>query len=270
MFKQGKLLNAYASAHKGAQVVSLEGWEEHVNEVDGAFTLVAPLSTAGLMVSKLLLTGGGVTEILKGSSELSEYLGALSSQSQPSAVQLIWNEASAGVFYPGGVLPPYSLYISRYTVLNGPGIESALAHRREANCRVAIHAPDLDQDAWREFYLKKTFQETYQWILTRFENLTGRALADSLSRLLALHAVRQNLQISITDRVLDDQEVFPSPQAAGQAYRQLLSEIFNQFSTVVGPGLLKTTIREILSNLPERERMVARSYELFPGEFQHE
>lgn len=269
-FKYGTFLNAYASNPRGAQVAPVENWEEQIRSTETAFTLVAPLSMYGLMASKLILSGSGNTELLKSTSELADFLNPLSSQMQPFAVQLGWNEASSIVIYPGGSSAPYSLYISRYSVLDGSGFGSALAHRREANCRVVIHEPDLEHDTWREYFLKRTFQEIYKRVLVRFESLTGRALADSLTRLLAIYAARKDLQIGVSGRVLDDQEVFPSSHEAGMLYQDLLSEIFDQFSTVVGPDLLRSTLREILTNLPTHEQMIARSYKLFPEAVLHE
>lgn len=260
-----------AAPRTGVAATTVANWEEHIKDTDGgAYTIVAPLSVQGLIVSRLIVSGRGVSETSKPVSQLSDYLGSLSGQDQPQIVQLAWKEASGGVHFSGGNSPAYSLCVSRYTVLNGAGFDSVLSHRTESNCRVVIHEPDLEQDAWLEYYLKRIFCEVYQQILNRFEHLTGRALTESLSRIVALHAARQNLQISVSNGELDDQEIFSSSQSAGQAYRQLLNEIFSQFTTVLGAGLLVTTLREVLGKLPDRDQMIIRSYKLFPEEIIHE
>jgi hypothetical protein len=107
-------------------------------------------------------------------------------------------------------------------------------------------------------------------MLVRFELMTGRALVDSLVRLVSVCAARNNLDITISSRKVVDNEVFPSSWDAAQGYRKILREMFSHFSSVVGSRLLSLTMQEIVASLPELERSAISASELLPEGYVNE
>jgi hypothetical protein len=230
-----------------------------------------PLSSFGLLVAKLLITSDRqISEDFSRTNQLSEYITLLSKKPDVSLVQLNWDYAMGGILFLGLPNDPYSLFLSQGTVLDEAGTKKLFSLLNEPRCKVVTIVPDLSIDAWQEFYLRQSFANICSRILGRFEVMTGRALVDSLVRLVAIYASKNNLEISISSRKLIDHEVFSSPQDAAQSYRQLLREMFSHFSAVIGPRLLSITIQEIVVGFPEHEREVIRTFELFPEGYFYE
>lgn len=271
LFKRGELLNSYLGTPEIREPLQPDQWMGWVESAGDAYTKIIPLSSFGLFVAKLLIVSDGQkTDTFSHPNQLSEYIASLSKKTGLSLVQLNWDRAMGGILFSGLQTDPYSLFLSQETILDEAGINKAFSLWNEPRCTVTTISPDPSADVWQEFYLRQSFADICGRMLGRFEAMTGRALVDSLVRLVAVYASRNNLEINISARKLMDREVFPSPQDAAQSYRQLLKEMFSHFSAVIGPRLLSITIQEIVASFPEHEREVIRAFELFPEGYFYE
>ena len=265
LFKRGELLNTYVVSQEAHEPLRAGQWVKWTESAGDAYTKVVPLSTFGLFVSKLLIVSAGEkTEDISQSAQLPEYIASLGKKAEPSLIQVNWDHAMGGILFPGSQGDAYSIFLSQETAVDEAGVHKNFSVWNESHCTVATIAPDPSIDAWKEYYLRSSFSEICRLMLNRFEIMTGRALVDSLVRLVSVCAARNKLDIMISGRKVIDQEVFSSPQDAAQNYRQILKEMFSHFSAVVGPRLLSSTMQEIVTHLSERERALIRTFELFP------
>lgn len=270
LFKRGELINTYLVSPEMSEPLLPGQWLKRAEFAGDAYTKVVPLSTFGLFVSKLLITSvRGETENFSQPAQLSEYIASLGKKAEPSLVQVNWDYAMGGILFPGQN-DAHSIFLSQDTVADEAGVHKNFSLWNEPHCTVVTSIPDSSADAWQEYYLRRSFSEICNLMLSRFEVMTGRALVDSLVRLVSVYAARNKLDIMISARKVVDYEVFSSPQDAAQNYRLILKEMFSHFSAVVGPRLLSSTMQEIVMRLPEHERAVIRTFELFPEGYLYE
>ena len=271
LFKRGELINSY--------LVTLETWEalspqrgiEWMLAAGDAYVKSVPLSSFGVLTTKLLRQSRGAsTEVLADQKQLTDRLAQFDgSRGEATLVHLAWKNAAGAIFFTPR-RDPYFNFAAENIILDGTGSYEALCEWSEPQCALTVCQPDLTVEAWQEYHLRSAFANICEGSLARFEVLTGRALVDSLVRLVNTFTSRQNLEISITSRKLTDNEVFPSPQAAKYAYRLLLAELFNHFSSVIGSRLYVSTLREIIKELPQQELEVVLAFEMFSKGYFHE
>lgn len=265
LFKRGELLNTYLVSQEAPESLRPGQWMKWVEAAGDAYTKILQLSTFGLFVSKLLIVSvEAKTEDFSQPVQLSEYIASLGKQAEPSLIQVNWDHAMGGILFPGLQNDAHSIFISQEAVVDEAGVHKNFSLWNEPHYVIETIVPNPSVDAWQEYYLRRSFSEICDLMLGRFEVMTGRALVDSLVRLVSICAARNKLDIMISARKVVDHEVFSSPQNAAQNYRQILKEMFAHFSAVVGPRLLSSTMQEIVAHLPERERAVIRAFELFP------
>ena len=269
--KRGKVLNAYLIASESKEPLPLENWVDWMKSAGDAYAKIIPLSSFGVLISKLLIQSeNGEKEIFDHPSQLSEYCASCNESPKLSLIQLSWDNAMGAVFFSGVEKLPYSLFVSQEIIHDEAGVNDIFFKWNEPRCTVTTFTPVLSADAWQEYYLRQSFADICNRTLSRFESMTGRALVDSLVRLVSIFASKNNLDINISSRKLIDREVFSSPQEAAQNYRQFLGEMFSHFSVVIGSRLLALTLREIVTSLPEYECEIIRRFELLPEGYFYE
>lgn len=269
--KRGEVLNAHLVAQASQESLSLEHWADWVNSSGEAYVKVAPLSSFGMLVLKMLIQSeNGISDTSLQPDQLSEYFASFRKNSELCLLQLNWENAMGAVLFSRKEKITHSLFLSHETILDEPGVNEVFSRWNNSHCTITTFTPVLSADAWQEYYLRISFADICDRTLNRFEMMTGRALVDSLVRLMAVFTARNKLDINILSRKLIDHELFSTPQEAAQNYRQILSEMFGHFSAVVGPRLLAITLREIIESLPDREREIIQTYKLLPEGYFYE
>ncbi len=264
LYKRGELINTYLVTPEKWEAFTAHQGMEWALAAGDAFTKTFAISAFGLLMAKLLIeTHDKKTEALIQQKQIADYLAAANLRPEASLVCLVWKNAAGAIFFAPNKDPHYN-FISQEIMLDKSGVYKIFYEWDELQCAAASFTPDLTIAAWQEYYLRDAFANVCERILSRFEILTGRALVDSLVRLVAVHTARQNLNITITARKIEDLEVFPSPQDAALKYRLLLAEISNHFSAVIGLRLHASTMREIVKNLPRQDIEIMRSFMLLP------
>jgi hypothetical protein len=273
LFKRGELLNSYLVSPPGRLESFQPGeWVSRAETAGDAHTRVVTLSGYGLFVAKLLISStGGKLEEFSTPAQLSGYIASLEKRAETFLFQVNWDRAMGGMLFSSPMdNEAHSIFLSQETASEENGAHGRFFTWNEMNCVTETGVPDLSVDAWREFYLRKSFSEICRLMLGRFELMTGRALVDSLVRLVSVCASRNNLDIAISSRKVVDNEVFFSPEEAAQGYRKILKEMFSHFSSVVGSRLLSLTLQDILASLSDLERSVISASSLLPEGYIHE
>jgi len=269
LVKRGEPLNAYLITPEKWEVFPAERVVEQILAAGDAYAKFFPLSPFSLLNAKLLMqSSGSSVQVMANQTQLAEYLASFSSKGEATLAHLAWKNAAGMILFTQHTDPRFS-FVSQDITLDEQGSYKVLCEWSEPESAVTIFPPDLSVEAWQEYYLRDAFANICESSLSRFEVLTGRALVDSLIRLVNVFTDRQNIDISIMSRKLTDNEVFPSPKQAAYVYRLLLAEFFNHFSVVIGNRLYISVMREIIKNLASPEREIATKFELFPKGFFH-
>ncbi len=270
IYKRGEMLNAYLVSPEKTEVFQAEQANRWILSAGDAYTMSVSLSSFGLLIAKLLFgSRSQPSEALMSHARLLEFLQNAASRPQTALIHLAWNNAAGSVLFEENA-EPHVIFISKDIVYDEPGSYKILSEWREVQCAVTLFYPDLETPVWQEYFLRSAFARLFQEQISRFETLTGRGMVDSLVRLVEVFALRQNLDISITARKLVDREVFSSPQHAAQTYREILAELFEHFSAVIGPRLHTGAVREIIKTLPEAERKILKMYSILPEGYLYE
>ena len=265
LFKRGEIVNAFLVGPESWKTLHPDEWLGWMGGMGEAHARLAPLSTFALSLFKILLqSSGSHTEIVVGQSHLKEFL--TNSQKRPATalLHLAWDNADGCLFLDGDSLSAYSMFASRDNLVEEPGLAAIFQEWKEPRSVITTCVPDMNSDAWQEYYLRKAFAGTCERALARFEAITGRAMVDSLIRLVAVYASRQNLEITIASRRMVDREVFSSPQQAAQNYRSLIQEFFTHFSSIIGSRLLFAILDDIYSDLNPLEQQAVRQFAILP------
>lgn len=271
MLKRGNILAVYIVSSGGFEKISQDHWVEWASSAGDAYLKLMPLSFTGLFNSKLLLTSNeNKVDRFSHPNQLLEYISNHQRKTQPALAHFSWDNAMGYLFFSGSSEDVYSIFISQDTIVDEAGAHKIFAQWNEPNCIVRTCLPDPTVDSWQEYYLKRTFVAISLQMLQRIETMTGRALIDSLVRLITIYVSRNNLDIVFSPHKLTDHEVFLSPQQAAQTYRQILDEMFSHFSAVVGSRLLALTLRDIIMSFPEHERAVIHNFQLLPEGYSYD
>jgi hypothetical protein len=264
-FRRGDIINTYLLLPHGCQPLPSERIREWIRSAGAAYVKVIPLSSFGVLIFKLLIQSfaNGRAAPFSSPAELDLQLGRAVRESQPSLALVTWDSAVGCILFAPSCDPKF-IFVSQDIILDEVGSYKVFSEWHENDGTLTVFNPAFSVQAWQEYYLRRAFADLFERILSRFEVMTGRVLVDSLLRLVAVFASRQNLDIVITARSVTDREVFSSPESAAASYRLLLSEVFEHFSAVIGPRLYASISREVVADLPEWEREAVQNFSLLP------
>ncbi|MDP1546116.1 MAG: hypothetical protein Q8L87_08840 [Anaerolineales bacterium] len=264
-FKRGDVLASSFITPDHTQAFTHAQWREKIQSAGDAYLKPIPLSSFGLLLSGLSMQlQGAQAEELSTPEKLSGFFNSKTRVMEPSLVQLNWRYSAGLVFFPERKDTPHSIYVSSETVLDVDGVSYAFDEWEDSKCEASVYFPDSSVELWQEYRLRRLFADICSPVLARFEVLTGHALMESLVRLMMIFASNHDLDISISSRSLVNREVFFSAEIAASTYRTFLSEIFEHCSAVIGPRLLASTLREIVTELPAADKDMIKSYRLLP------
>lgn len=256
---------------KRGECLSNDPWRDEIASLTSAQTRWIPLSAQGALMVKLLMqTTGGKSEAIAIPFDVNKVLERSKKAAPISLVRFEWESALGAVLFHGSDEKPYSLYLTAKQVEEQMGVTSPLVMSNSQNCIVTAFAANLSIAVWKEYLLRRAFADICEGVLSQFQALVGRALADSLIRLVLVFAARRHLQISFITRKVTDEEYFASPQEAAEQYRSLLNEILAHCSGITGSRLLSSALHEIVNKLPEQECAIINEFSLLNKGYTYE
>lgn len=265
LFQRGTLLNAYLMEKVNSHKV--ENWEEIVNSSSEAFARLVPLSPPAIEMCKLALESQAhKTETLSAPDLRVVLDGDLVQTTDPKLFQFVWNAAEGLLFLQGGKLESRSLFFAPDRLVDEMGVSPSFSLWSEPEVQATYYMINSDVPAWQEYILRRTFGEICNRATVRYEEITGRAIVDSMIRSIALYTSRNSMEINITERQVADRELFSTPQAAADTYRALLRIIIDQIRQVIGDKLSNSILSGIMAGLRFDEFEIARSFSILPPE----
>lgn len=264
-FKRGAVVTSFLSNSGEVLGLTHDKWREKIQTAGDAYAKSIPLSSFGLLLTGLSLQmQNGQPEALANPGEVANFFKSRTRVVEPSLFQVKWRSSAGIVFFQDGKASPHSIYVSNDTTVDESGINRAFHEWEDPTCEASVYFPDASMDLWQEYRLHRLFADICTPVLSHFERLTGRALMDSLVRLMMMYTSNHDLDISISTRQVVNREVFFSSEVAAHKYQTYLSEIFRHCSAVIGPRLLASLLRDAVAELSEADRDLIKKYALLP------
>ncbi len=263
LFQKGKIVNSYKIQQSSKEEIF--NWQEILVNAAEAFARLIPLSPLGLQSCKLAIgTSAGSSEAIDAIHLRASIAGGWRSQIEPRLYQLSWNAAEGIIFFPGGSREGYSIFFSSDRLIDQPGVSPTFSMWADPVCNVHCYSFDPKSSVWQEYILRQVYSEICDRSLPRYEDITGRAMVDTIIRSVNLMATTQNIEIEIASYHVVDREIFPSPQDAARVYRGLLKTMLDNIKKVIGPRLAASFAKEITAQLQPEEQELARLFGLLP------
>ncbi len=263
MFRSGSVLNGYLVNDGSHQ--RLEKWQETIASSPDAFARLIQLSTFALQMCKLSIESqSDQSRPISALDIRSSLTGTWKQANTPSVLHLGWKTAEALVLYSGIKSKEHSVFFTSNRLVDEAGITDSIALWGEPQATVTSYSMKPDQPAWQEYFLRRAFAEICERSLARYERITGRAVVDSVIRSLILAASRRSAEINITGRQLIDREIFSTPEAAAETYREILQTMLDQISTIIGAHLSSSILLEVTAEIPQEEHQMAHQFSLLP------
>jgi hypothetical protein len=270
-FKRGAVITSFLSDSEQVQGLAHDKWREKIQTAGDAYAKSIPLSSFGLLLAGLSLQmQNGHSEAMANPGDVTNFFKSRTRVVEPSLFQIKWRSSAGIVFFPDGRVSPHSIYVSNDSVVDESGISRAFHEWEDPTCEASVYFPDASMDLWQEYRLHRLFVDICMPVLSHFERLTGRALMDSLVRLMMMYTSNHDLDISISTRQVVNREVFFSSEVAAHKYQSYLSEMFRHCSAVLGPRLLASLLRDVVAELPEADRDLVKKYALLPRGLFHD
>jgi hypothetical protein len=246
LFVRGQIVNTYRRAEK-TERIALASLPDYFQSEDKNSTLRAlSLTPQAIRLAKILLEQLGTGLPLETqTSALETQLDKWRALPYPGLVHVRWPGAEALALLPGSGRPTrHTLFISADQILHSAGGMQAFYTWREPDCVTCYYSSESQTQAWQEYLLHYSFVWMSGHLLSRFQELTGRLLLNSVLRETNFFAVAHGLNIVFAPGNVTDQTVFSSPEESVQTYRRLMEQILSQVQSAMGDELLKTLIEE--------------------------
>ncbi|MBN1921689.1 MAG: hypothetical protein JW892_10620 [Anaerolineae bacterium] len=179
-------------------------------------------------------------------------------------IRVTWTGAEGFVLLAGRSTPATAMYAGSGRILIGAEALSAIHSQPEGPCTVAWYrAPHLPALPEGEIApLREAFATTMIQLYQNYARLAGVGLMQVLLAELNRKTVGNGWQIRFKANLVEDHQVFPSMAMAVGVYRQLLHEMAQHTSMVVGLQVTDRLFREALNLLPESTRVLLQQYEV--------
>lgn len=246
LFVRGQIVNVYKRAEE-TERIQISSLSDYFSPSDKNSTLrVLALTPQAVRLAKILLEqlGTGLPAEVQ-TDALESQVDKWRALPFPGLVHARWPGAEALALLPGSGRPPrHTLFIAADQILHSAGGMMAFYGWREQNCTARYYSSESRTQAWQEYLLHYSFVWMSGHLLTRFEELTGRLLLNSVLRETNFSAAAHDLNIIFAPGNVTDQTIFSSPEESVQAYRRLMEQILDHVESVIGAELLKALIQE--------------------------
>ncbi len=222
------------------------------------------LPTEAVHIAKAMLEWGPPVEIFTAkTSALPELIHQWSSQSQSQVIHILWESAEGYLRFAGATSPSNTFYLTTGQLRTEQDGLTTILNHPETSC-VVMRYTTVQQEHTQEqlISLQQAFGALVNMLVTRYANLVGRGLSNTLMLEFNAIAIKNTWQIRLTTAGVTNTQQFTNPLSAQQSYQLLLQELRNHMSLVVGARLVETLTREALIDLAPEAQQTLRQYPL--------
>jgi hypothetical protein len=263
LFVRGQIVNVY-KRNAQTERISAATFLDTI-PADGKLPTLRAISLTpqAIRLAKILLEQMGTAESIEVPTEkLETQVDRWRALPFPGLVHIRWPKAEALALLTGSGRPPrHTIFIAANQILHSPGGTMALYGWKENTSTATYYSSESRTLAWQEYILHYSFVWMVGHLLSRFEQLTGRLLLNSVLRETNFSAAAHGLSISFAPGNVTDQTLFSSVEEAAQTYNRLLELIFNHVGSLIGSDLLASLIQEsILRMQPAYRRALQENF----------
>lgn len=158
-------------------------------------------------------------------------------------------------FFPGGgKMADQVLDISTGELVSDPVLVAPLLNYHYSEVVVERFAFSPDLEGWQEYRLHRSFCDVCENFLSRYSQLVGRVMAQSLMRAVNAFARQATLPVEMRQGMVYDSLVLPDLASTRETYRNLLAYMLEQAEQVIGKKLVASMLFDELQSLPQSSR----------------
>lgn len=184
-------------------------------------------------------------------------------------IRITWTGAESFILLTGRLAPPTALYASGGRLLTGEEGWAAITTHPDDPCTAAWyrgpHLPALPEAEIAP--LRAAFALAMAQLAQDYTRLVGVGLTQVLLAELSRKAIGNGWQIQFKLNAVEDTHAFPSLAAAAGIYRQLMREMVQHASMVVGAQMTEGLFKQAAGALPEDARAVLQEHEVISAVF---
>lgn len=233
--QHGVVENIYVRNHRTPDL----NWQALLTRFGRGTLLIEPLPARALMFRKIVVEKIlPVQPVPAGTNQLKTMFSLAEHNETSTLFHVLWEEAEGFLLIAGGRIPiRHAVLITATEIKEGDVAFDQILAWQEPRCNVMVHRGDIKMQAWLELHLNILFEWYCRNILNYYTQLTGVVMVKSILQNLSVLADNRGWNISTQNQQLTDVSLFPSAQAAGQAYREIISYIRMRIEPVIGPSL---------------------------------
>ncbi len=196
--------------------------------------------------------------------DLPSLLESWGAASGSSVVRMTWTGAESFVLLSGALVSPMALFASNGRILIGQEGLAAVFAQPDGPCTAAWYrAPQVLALPESELApIRTAFGMALQQLTQDYARLVGVGLTQVLLAELNRKAVGNGWQMQFKPGAVEDTHVFPSLLAAAGIYKQIIRELAQHTSMVVGLQMTDRLFKQAVEALPEERRAILLQHEV--------
>lgn len=260
-YNQGQAAFSFLKREEQGEAKTAEEIQEAIGRTNGVEVRSVVLSLPALRVCKIAVchpNPGSTTNHATG--QLPQVLEKWEKEKEACFVRLRWKNAEGLTFYSGETWSTSVLFSQKET--RDGDAKTLLTSWSEESCEVTRFMVPQNSAAWQEYHLQQAFASICTFMFKRYEEFTGSGLVQSVIWMMSEAAAAEQINVKVRQLQLEDQNLFPSPERAAQAYRLLLGKLTGRIRALLGPALLNSITADAAFELSPCQRTVARMHRL--------
>lgn len=194
---------------------------------------------------------------------ITERLAEWQAATEPTFAAIHWPTADALVYLAGKTsFIRQAIFVTPETVESD--LYPAVTTWDERECSITVFPCNPNTPAQTELYLQLTFNHLATHLMTRYREIGGRSLLETLSAEFNQRMQSTNLDINVYSGSIIDKQFFQNAETAASAYQNSLGLITRHLEAVIGPALLQKAITQGLDNTVGFMPTITHAWHLLP------
>jgi hypothetical protein len=263
LFAQGRLLSVYRlEGGRGWRLVPKSEWDDAIAGAAGELR-VTGLTGDGLRLLRLFLESDfsdSQTEPALPASELTAYVKHARGH-RAGLVSLSHSGTTALALFPAGTEnPAEAVLLDDQQVQTGSVALNQIRAWGSRSCRAQLSACEPRSAAWREYFLRVSFAQFVQFVLSRYGELAGNFLVTDLGEQVNDEMQGLGVALALYGNKLSNRQFFENAERASVTYTAIFEMMLGQMRAVVGEKVVLSLRREAVMQLELDDRAFVQEY----------
>lgn len=263
LFTHGRLISIYQLGERNWWQPPKLQWDDVIDEGSGELR-VASVSDDGLRVLRLFLESDfseSKTVPSLPASEIPSYVGHSKGKNDIGLVSVRQNGSSALLLFPAEAeSPAEAVLVDDLETQTGSAAVNQIRAWGSRACQVLFCASEPRSEAWREYFLRVSFSQFIQLILSRYSQLAGNFLVTDLDEHVNEQAKNLDIALSLYGTKLSNRQFFENAEHAGKVYASIFGAMNGQMNGIVGERVALSIRKEAVLQLELDDRVLVQEY----------